>query len=102
VTGCGRSACGSISASVARRSAWPEARVRHRAGDQAVAVLYQRMTHETQPRLLARTFAEEPGIGIGGRGTRVVPAMLAMNHCPIPLPKGTTTRNFRNPFLAAC
>jgi hypothetical protein len=41
---------------------------RHRADDQAVAVLHQRVAHETEPRLFAWSFAEETGVGVGGRG----------------------------------
>src|SRR6516164_10677363 len=50
---------------------------RHRADDQTVAVLHQRMAHKTQPRFFAGSLAKEPGIGIGGRGMRVVAAALA-------------------------
>ena len=50
----------------------------HRTDDQPVAVLHQRVAHEAQLRFLARSFAEQPGVGIGGRGMRVVAAPLAM------------------------
>src|SRR5215469_4250343 len=36
------------------------------------------MAHEAEFRLLATAFAVEPGIGIGGRGVRVVAALLAV------------------------
>src|SRR5262249_55765498 len=45
---------------------------RHRTDDQPVAVLHQRVAHETQTRFFAWSFAEEPGVGVGGRGVRGV------------------------------
>ena len=45
---------------------------------QAVAVLHQSMPHEAQLRLLASSFAVEPGVPIGGRGMRLVRLLLAM------------------------
>jgi hypothetical protein len=48
-----------------------------RADDQAVAVLHYRVANETQPRFFAWSFAKQSGIGVGGRGMRVVPAALA-------------------------
>jgi hypothetical protein len=56
----------------------PRGAGRHRADHQPVAVLHQRMAHEREPRLLARSLAEQPGVGIGGRGVRVVAAALAV------------------------
>src|SRR5436190_1618609 len=63
-----------------RRQALGMARSAGRYGtdDQAVAVLYQRVTDEIQPRLLARPFTVETGVGVGGRGVRVVGAALAV------------------------
>jgi hypothetical protein len=51
---------------------------RHRADDQPVVVLHQGVAHETQTHFFAWSFAEEPGVGVGGRGVRGVPAALAM------------------------
>jgi hypothetical protein len=45
---------------------------------QAVAVFHQAVPHEAQLRLLALSLAVEPGIGIGGRGMRIVRPLLAM------------------------
>lgn len=45
---------------------------------QAVAVLHQPMAHEAQRGLLAFPLAVEPGLGIGGRGMRVIRALLAI------------------------
>jgi len=36
------------------------------------------MPHVAELGLLAGGFAEQPGIGVGGRGMRIVPALLAM------------------------
>src|SRR5689334_3528947 len=46
--------------------------------DEPIAVLRHQMSHVTKLGFLARTLAEEPGIWIGGRGMRVVLALLAM------------------------
>ena len=51
---------------------------RHRADDQAVAVLHQCVAHETQPRFFAGSFAEEPGVRVGGGSVRIIAAALAM------------------------
>src|SRR6201985_2410566 len=51
---------------------------RHRANDQAVAVLHPRVAHENQPRLLAGSFAVETSVGVGGRDMRVILAALAV------------------------
>lgn len=45
---------------------------------QAAAVLHQQMCDMTELRRLARRFAEQPGIGIGGRGVRRIAPLLAM------------------------
>jgi hypothetical protein len=45
---------------------------------QAVPVLHQHVPDEAELRLLAGTFAVQPGIGIGGRGVAVVGAPLAV------------------------
>jgi hypothetical protein len=50
----------------------------HRTDDQAVAVLHQGVAQETQPRLLARFFATETGIGVGGRDMGVVASAFTM------------------------
>src|SRR5258707_14614442 len=50
---------------------------RHRIDDQSVTVLHQRMTHEDEPRLFARSLAEQPRVGIGRRGMGVILAALA-------------------------
>src|SRR5205085_4396608 len=49
-----------------------------RINDEPVAVLGHQMSHVTELGFLARTLAEQPGIWIGGRGMRVVLALLAM------------------------
>jgi len=36
------------------------------------------MPHVAELGLFAGGFAEQPGIGVGGRGMRIVPALLAM------------------------
>src|SRR5205814_3143145 len=36
--------------------------------NQTVAVLHQRVAHETQPRFFARSLAVETSVGVGGRG----------------------------------
>src|SRR5215470_5597059 len=46
--------------------------------EESIAVLHHQMAHVTQLGLLARSLAEQPGIGVGGRGMRVVLALLAM------------------------
>jgi hypothetical protein len=51
---------------------------RHGIEDQPVAVLHQRVAHEAQPGFLAAARAEQPGVGVGGRGMGVVPAPLAV------------------------
>ena len=48
-----------------------------RIDDDAVAVLSHQMPHVTELGLFAGTFAEQPGIGIGGRGMRVIAAFIA-------------------------
>ena len=50
----------------------------HRANNQTVAVLHQRVAHETQPRLLPQSLAEQAGVGIGRRPMRVIAARLAV------------------------
>ena len=49
-----------------------------RIDDEPVAVLRHQMTHVAELGLLAGAFAEQPGVGVGGRGMRVVLALLAM------------------------
>src|ERR1043166_6074071 len=49
-----------------------------RIDDEPVEVLRHQMAHVTELGLLAGAFAKEPGIGISGRGMRVVLALLAM------------------------
>ena len=44
--------------------------------DQTVAVLHQEVTHVAEPGLLAAPLAQQPGIGIGGRGVGLVRALL--------------------------
>jgi hypothetical protein len=46
--------------------------------DEAAAVLHQRMPHKAELRLLARPLAIKPRFRIGGRGVRLVRALLAM------------------------
>jgi hypothetical protein len=43
-----------------------------------IAVLHHQMPHVTELGLLARTLAEQPGNGIGGRGMCVIPTFLAI------------------------
>ena len=50
----------------------------HRADNQTVAVLHQRVTQETQPLFFARALAEEAGVGVGGRGVRLILPALAV------------------------
>jgi hypothetical protein len=50
----------------------------HRADNQTVAVLHQRVAQETQPRFFARALAEETGVGVGGRGVRLILPALAV------------------------
>src|SRR5437660_370620 len=50
----------------------------HRADNQTIAVLHQRMAHEAQPRFLTRSFAKQAGLGIGRRTMRVVAPPLAV------------------------
>src|SRR3984957_4787924 len=47
-------------------------------GDEAVAVLHQRMSHEAELRFLARPLAVKPRLRIGRRGVRLVRALLTM------------------------
>ena len=49
-----------------------------RIDDERVAVLHHQMPHVAEPGLFAGGFAEQLGIGVGGRGMRIVPALLAM------------------------
>ena len=49
----------------------------HRGGDQAVAILHQRVAQVTQLRLLAVALLVQPRIGIGGRFMRFIAALLA-------------------------
>jgi len=49
-----------------------------RIDNETVAVLCHQMPHVTELGLFAGTFAEQPGIGVGGRGVRVIPAFFAM------------------------
>src|ERR1700691_2736760 len=48
-----------------------------RINDERIAVLRHQMSHVAELGLLACGFAEQPGIGIGGRGMRIVAALLA-------------------------
>src|ERR1700685_3112505 len=48
-----------------------------RINDKRIAVLRHQMSHVAELGLLACGFAEQPGIGIGGRGMRIVAALLA-------------------------
>src|ERR1700761_9180406 len=50
----------------------------HGANDWTVAVLHQRVAHETQPRFFAWPLTVEAGIGIGGRDMRVVGTPLTV------------------------
>ena len=50
----------------------------HRGGDQAVAVLHQRVAEISQVRLLAIALLVEPGVWIGGRLMRLVGALLTV------------------------
>jgi hypothetical protein len=59
----------------------------------AVAVLHQRMPHETELGLLARPLAVEPGLRIGGRGVRVVRSLLAVE-IRLPVPAATSAGRF--------
>ena len=66
--------------------------------NEAVAVLHQRMSHEAELRLLARSLAIEPRLRIGRRGMRLVGALLAMEiHFAIPSAVGGSSE----PFLGA-
>ena len=51
---------------------------RHRGDDQTIAVLHQGMADETEPGLLAQPFTIETGVGVGGRGVRVIGSTLAV------------------------
>jgi hypothetical protein len=53
-------------------------RRQHRIDDQAAPVLHQQMAHMAELGLLAPAPAEEPWVGIGGRGVRLVAAPLAV------------------------
>jgi hypothetical protein len=46
--------------------------------DEPIAVLHHQVPHVAELRLLTGTFAEQPGIGIGGRAMRFILALLAM------------------------
>jgi hypothetical protein len=46
--------------------------------DQPMAVLYQQVAHEAELRFLATPLAQQPRLGIGGRGVRGVAAPLAV------------------------
>src|SRR5206468_916501 len=49
-----------------------------RIDDEPVAVLRHQMPHVTELGLLAGAFAEQPGVGIGRRRMRIIPALLAV------------------------
>src|SRR4029077_12745202 len=49
-----------------------------RIDDEPIAVLCHQMSHMTELGLLAGAFAEQPGIGVCGRGMRIILAFLAM------------------------
>jgi hypothetical protein len=49
-----------------------------RVDNERVAVLHHQMPHVAELGLFAGGFAEQSGVGVGGRGMRIVPALLAM------------------------
>ena len=49
-----------------------------RIDDERVAILHHQMPHIAELGLFTGGFAEQPSIGVGGRGMRVVPALFAM------------------------
>jgi hypothetical protein len=55
----------------------------HRGGDQAVAVLHQRVAEIGQMRLLAIALHVQPRVRIGGRLMRLVRALLAVEVRPV-------------------
>ena len=62
----------------ASRSAVPVAVVGCRVHHQAVAVLHHHMSHVAQLGGLPGRLLVQPGVGIGGRGVRLVAALLAV------------------------
>jgi hypothetical protein len=86
VIGCGRSVCGSAPAPPAlgvARSAGG-----HRTNNQTVAVLHQRVAHETQPYFFARPVTVEAGFGVGGQDIGVVGTPLTVE-IPLTVASGT-------------
>src|SRR4051794_18957531 len=68
---------------------------RHRVDNEAVAVFHQRVTHQDEAGFLARPLAEQPGIGVGGRGVGVVLALLAAEVPLAVAPRGDFSRSGR-------
>jgi hypothetical protein len=56
----------------------------HRGGDQAVAILHQRMAEIAQPGLRAIALLVQPSIRIGGRLVRLVGALVAVEVRSVP------------------
>src|ERR1700722_20332625 len=56
----------------------PRGAGRDRTDDQLIAVLHQCVAHEAELGLLAAPLLIEPGVGIGGRGMRLIAALLAV------------------------